>query len=182
MARLDTLLIIDLEATCWVAGKKPAGMHSEIIEIGICTFDLIEWKPKEKFQIVVTPLMSEVSEYCINLTGWTQKALEVQGVPLHTAVQFLQNEFESTKRVWASWGDYDRTMFEADSRRKGIAYPFGRKHFNLKTIFAIHNKLNRELGMSAALKLIGLPLEGIHHRGIDDAWNIGRILEWQGRF
>ena len=27
-----------------------------------------------------------------------------------------------------------------------------------------------------AYKLLNLPLEGIHHRGGDDAWNISRIL------
>ena len=30
--------------------------------------------------------------------------------------------------------------------------------------------------MSEALKRMGLPLEGIHHRGGDDAWNIAAIL------
>jgi len=182
MAKLDTLLIIDIEATCWEAGKKPPGMQSEIIEVGICTFDLRTWQPKEKFQIVVTPLMSEVSKFCTSLTSWTQKKLEAQGVPLHTAVQILQTEFASNKRVWASWGDYDRWMFEADCRRKGLSYPFNRKHINLKTIYAIHNSLPREVGMSTALTFSMLKLEGTHHIGMDDAWNIGRILEWQGRF
>jgi inhibitor of KinA sporulation pathway (predicted exonuclease) len=122
MAKLDTLLVIDIEATCWKAGEKPPGMHSEIIEIGICMFDLNTWKAKEKFQLVVVPLMSEVSRFCTQLTGWTQSALETQGVPLHTAVSLLQNEFNSSKRVWASWGDYDRWMFEADCRRKGLIW------------------------------------------------------------
>lgn len=182
MAKLDTMLVIDIECTCWEPGQKPPGMHSEIIEIGICLFDLINWEPTEKFQIVVIPLMSDVSKYCTDLTGWTLKALEEQGVALHTAVQLLQNEFDSSKRVWASWGDYDRWMFEADCRRKGLQYPFGKSHINLKTLFAIHNKLKRELGMAAALKHAGLTLEGKHHLGICDAWNIGRLLENQGRF
>jgi inhibitor of KinA sporulation pathway (predicted exonuclease) len=174
--------VIDIEATCWEAGKKPPGMQSEIIEVGICIFDLITWQAKEKFQLVIIPLMSEVSKFCTELTGWTQKTLEEQGVPLHAAVSLLQNEFNSSKRVWASWGDYDRWMFEADCRRKGLIYPFGRKHINLKTIYAIHNKLRKEIGMEAALTHSNLPLEGKHHCGMDDAWNIGRILENQGRF
>ena len=29
--------------------------------------------------------------------------------------------------------------------------------------------------MSEALKRMGLPLEGTHHRGGDDAWNIAAI-------
>lgn len=38
-----TLIIIDIEATCW---KKlpPPGQQSEIIEIGVCTYDLASGK------------------------------------------------------------------------------------------------------------------------------------------
>lgn len=36
--------------------------------------------------------------------------------------------------------------------------------------------LPREVGMAEALEILRLPLEGIHHRAHDDAWNIGRIL------
>jgi inhibitor of KinA sporulation pathway (predicted exonuclease) len=30
--------------------------------------------------------------------------------------------------------------------------------------------------MAQALEMLGLPLEGTHHRGDDDAWNIAGIL------
>ena len=30
--------------------------------------------------------------------------------------------------------------------------------------------------MEQALALLDLPLEGTHHRGVDDAWNTGLIL------
>ena len=30
--------------------------------------------------------------------------------------------------------------------------------------------------MDAALGMLGLPLEGTHHRGGDDAWNIAAVL------
>lgn len=38
-------------------------------------------------------------------------------------------------------------------------------------------RLDREVGMPEALDLLGLKLEGTHHRGIDDASNIAKILE-----
>ena len=31
-------------------------------------------------------------------------------------------------------------------------------------------------GIAEALKILDFPLEGIHHRGDDDAWNIARSL------
>jgi inhibitor of KinA sporulation pathway (predicted exonuclease) len=30
--------------------------------------------------------------------------------------------------------------------------------------------------MAGALERLGLPLEGTHHRAVDDAWNIAAIL------
>jgi inhibitor of KinA sporulation pathway (predicted exonuclease) len=32
------------------------------------------------------------------------------------------------------------------------------------------------VGLDEALRLVGLPLEGTHHRGGDDAWNIAALL------
>lgn len=41
---------------------------------------------------------------------------------------------------------------------------------------AVIYALPREVGMAQALELLDLPLEGTHHRGDDDAWNIAGIL------
>jgi len=32
--------------------------------------------------------------------------------------------------------------------------------------------------MSGALEMLNMPLEGTHHRGVDDAKNIAKILRW----
>ena len=40
MARkLDRILVVDVEATCW-EGDPPPGQTSEIIEIGLCVLDV----------------------------------------------------------------------------------------------------------------------------------------------
>ena len=49
-------------------------------------------------------------------------------------------------------------------------------HINVKSLLAIIYALPDEIGIAQALALLKLPLEGIHHRGGDDAWNIARIL------
>jgi inhibitor of KinA sporulation pathway (predicted exonuclease) len=41
---------------------------------------------------------------------------------------------------------------------------------------ALKERLSSEMGMDRALKYYGLELEGKHHRGSDDAWNISKIL------
>lgn len=180
--KYDTLLIIDVEATCWERGTAPPEQTNEVIEVGICVFDLSFWKPTEKDQIIVTPTQSDVSKYCTDLTGYTLPYLKAKGVSFHEACRQLRDKFESKTRVWGSWGDYDRVQFERECRRKDVIYPFSSTHFNLKALFSIHNQMKKGIGMKRALEKSKLRLEGLHHIGMDDAYNTGRILEAQGRF
>jgi inhibitor of KinA sporulation pathway (predicted exonuclease) len=46
----------------------------------------------------------------------------------------------------------------------------------VKSLFAIMHALPFEIGMAHALEHCGLPLDGRHHRGADDAWNIALLL------
>jgi len=57
-----------------------------------------------------------------------------------------------------------------------VSYPFSPSHINIKTLFALKMKLSHELGMADALEMLSIPLEGVHHRGVDDARNIAKIL------
>jgi inhibitor of KinA sporulation pathway (predicted exonuclease) len=68
------------------------------------------------------------------------------------------------------------------SRRGGEwhGYPFGPIHLNIKSLFATAIGHDRELGLDGAYEILGLTMEGRHHRGDDDAWNIAilcRILQ-----
>ncbi len=173
--KLDKLLIIDVEATCW-RGPPPPGEVNEIIEVGLCIFDLTLWEPLERFSIPVRPILSSCSIYCTELTGWTDEMLK-NAHSFSDACNVLTTVYNSKRRVWASWGDYDRLQFERDCNRKGVTYPFGTTHFNLKPMFSMYKKLKKGLGLKAALNYCGLTMEGTHHQGSWDAWNVGRILQ-----
>ena len=88
----------------------------------------------------------------------------------------LADEYKSRERLFASFGDYDAQQFERNCAAFGISYPFGPTHLNVKNLAAVAYGWSREVGMSEALKRAGLPLEGTHHRGGDDAWNIAGLL------
>jgi len=79
--------------------------------------------------------------------------------------------------LFCSWGAYDRGQFEQDAAHHGVSLPLGDRHLNLKAAFA-QSTSGRRCGMKGALRRVGLPLEGSHHRGIDDARNIARLLPW----
>jgi inhibitor of KinA sporulation pathway (predicted exonuclease) len=172
--KLDHIVVIDLEATCW-DDPPPAGEQSEIIEIGVCPLELSTGRRLGKRSILIKPTRSTVSDFCTRLTTLTADQL-AGGVTFTQACEVLRREYQSRERVWASFGDYDRTMFQKQCEATGVPYPFGPRHLNVKTLFAIARGLPHEIGMAEALALMGVPLEGTHHRGDDDAWNIAGIL------
>jgi inhibitor of KinA sporulation pathway (predicted exonuclease) len=172
--KLDQILVIDLEATCW-QGDPPQGQDSDIIEIGVCILEVATGRRLEKASIVVRPERSTVSEYCTTLTTLTQEEVD-QGISFREACILLQNRYSSKERLWASFGDYDRWMFERECQTHGVEYPFGQGHINVKSLFAVVENLDRELPLNGVMDRLGFPLEGHHHRGEDDAWNIARIL------
>lgn len=172
--KLDEILVIDIESTCW-KGASPEGQVSEIIEIGICVLDVKTLERTSKESILVKPVQSQISEFCTELTTITPAMVEKNGVDLKEACKILHTKYESQQRLWGSWGDYDRRQFQQNCSQRKIGYPFGTSHLNFKTLFALKHRLEREQGMGAALQMMGWPLEGVHHRGVDDAWNIARL-------
>jgi inhibitor of KinA sporulation pathway (predicted exonuclease) len=172
--KLDRILVIDLEATCW-EGEPLPGQDREIIEIGLCVLDVATGQRLENPSILVHPLHSSVSEYCTALTTLTQQDVE-HGISLREACLLLEQQYGSRKYIWASYGDYDRKQMRRECVAHGIDYPFGDRHINVKSLFAVVHNLRREVGLDRAMQMMGWPLEGTHHRGGDDAWNIARLL------
>ncbi|MFN2226369.1 MAG: exonuclease domain-containing protein [Anaerolineae bacterium] len=172
--RLDSIVVIDIESTCWPE-EPPPGQEAEIIEIGLCLLDIDTAWRTERRSILVRPEHSTVSDYCQSLTTLTQEDVD-GGVSLREACHILKEEYHADVRLWASYGDYDRKKFERECRAKGVAYPFGDAHLNVKNLFAVVQRLPRELPLHQALNLLGFPMEGTYHRGDADAWNIARLL------
>ncbi|WP_050493218.1 3'-5' exonuclease [Streptomyces sp. NRRL B-1381] len=174
------LNVVDVEATCW-DGQPPPGQVSEIIEIGLTVVDLRADERTARHRLLVRPSRSTVSPFCTELTGLTQAEVD-GGTSFADACRTLAAEHRTGLLPWASWGDYDRRQFTRQCRAAGVEYPFGQHHTNAKIAFTAAYGLRRRPGMAQALELAGLPLEGRHHRGDDDAWNIAAlVLELAGR-
>lgn len=180
----DHILVVDVEATCW---KKtpPPGEQMEIIEIGAVLLDVEKAVPHRKRSILVKPTNSSVSRFCTRLTTLTQAQLDEGGTSFAAGCAALEHEFQASQRLWMSWGDFDRRIFTEQCAAHGITYPFSDRYANLKHLFAGMMLNGRPVGMARALKMLNIPLEGTHHRGADDAWNItqllGHMIRQQGR-
>lgn len=169
------VLVIDLESTCWATKEEQGNKPNEIIEIGMAVVDIRNSKIVGTDSILVKPVYTEISEFCTKLTTITPEMAQ-DGVSLREAIAVIRQMHPNLKELtWASYGDYDRRQFERELCFKAIAYPFGPTHLNVKNLFALRHRC-REVGMDKALEMLNIPLEGTHHRGIDDAKNIAKIL------
>jgi len=165
---LDAINVIDVESTCWDTKIPPDKEISEIIEIGICSLDVKSLEIKNKKSVLLQPKESTISPFCTKLT-----------TTVFEQVCFdLRQEYLLEERVWASYGDYDRNMFQKQCSRLHIQYPFGSRHINIKTLIALTMAWDTEVGMDEALNRLELPLVGTHHRAGDDAANIAQILSF----
>lgn len=169
------LFIVDLEATCWDDRQKYTVDQMEIIEIG-CVLATPDGVVLDEFDTFVRPTREPVlSEFCTRLTSITQS--DVDSAPVYTeAMRQLDAWVNSRPGIWGSWGNYDYRQFVAIERRHPSQAAFLQMpHVNLKRPWK-KSTGHRRTGLRAAMAFHELAFEGRHHRGIDDARNIARLL------
>ncbi|MEL6403299.1 MAG: 3'-5' exonuclease [Chloroflexota bacterium] len=176
--RKDKIIVVDLEATCWEGFDAPEGQENEIIEIGVCLLD-----PKadpieitDKRSILVKPTESVVSEFCTQLTTITPELLDEKGITFDEACTILEKDYDSRNRIWVAWGGWDKRFMLKQCRRRGVRYPFNKKHANLKRVFSTH--YGQRMGLARSLSAVNIEQEGTAHRGVDDAYNSARLLQY----
>jgi inhibitor of KinA sporulation pathway (predicted exonuclease) len=170
------LLVVDLEATCWERRVHRAE-DMETIEIGALLVELAAPDaPPREFQAFVRPReRPELSAFCRELTGIRQADVDAALGFERVFPSFLEwiGALEGVR--FGSWGRYDRRQFETDCARHGLAYPFGDEHLNLKHWWSAKRGC-KPCGLSQAVVKSGLEFAGQHHRGLDDARNIWRVV------
>ena len=169
-------LVIDLEATCCDRGTIERE-ESEIIEIGAVMVDAGTLAAVDEFSTFVRPVRHHtLTGFCTNLTSIQQEDVD-QAPKLPEAFTKLVAWAEQyADHLFCSWGDYDRNQIGRECRNKQIDRPFAEGHWNLKQKFSEQLGTEQRFGMAAALEEVNLELRGTHHRGIDDARNIARLL------
>jgi inhibitor of KinA sporulation pathway (predicted exonuclease) len=171
-------LLIDVEATCSNDDSIPRH-EMEIIELGAVMVEASSLDVIETFQSFVRPQRHP------RLTPWCRELTTIRQIEVDTAQPFPQvlGSFSRWLRgyhqaLFCSWGEYDRIQLQRDCRWHRVAYPLGERHRNLKTAFASRQKLDRPIGLTAALRHTRQPFQGTLHRALDDALNMARLLPW----
>jgi inhibitor of KinA sporulation pathway (predicted exonuclease) len=151
----------------------------ETIEIGALLCDAATLAPLRELQAFVRPVRHRVlTPFCTQLTTITQADVDPAG-RFPDAMARLAAFCEGTSPLFCSWGAYDRGQLERDARFHGLALPrVLARHLNLKEAFSRRLGEARRYGTGQALRRVGLTFSGTHHRAIDDARNIARLLPW----
>lgn len=172
----EHLLVVDLEATCSKDGSIPRE-EMETIEFGAVLVHLPSLRTLREYSIFIRPRVHPVlTPFCLELTKITQAQVDA-GIRFEELGPRLAQDLAPYRLslAWGSWGFYDRNQLERDAERWRVSSPLaGIPHFNLKTLFV--GGRTKGYGILNALRKIGLSFEGVHHRGIDDAKNIVRLL------
>ena len=171
-------LVLDLEATC--SDKKEISREEmEIIEIGAVMVEAKNLDIVSKFQTFIKPVRHPIlTQFCTKLTSITQE--QVHEAPKYPEAidNFKAWLYQYPNFIFGSWGNYDYKQFQKDSNFHQLPYPIESQHINLKQLFSTNQNLTRRYGMAQALELAKIKLEGTHHRGIDDARNIAKLLPY----
>ena len=171
------ILVIDLEATCADDGSiTPEQM--EVIELG-AAWATPAGEVIDTLQRFVRPTeRPTLTPFCRSLTHIEQASIDTAPSWPTVAAELAEFARLHAGQYWGSWGAYDRRQIERESARHGLADPLaGLAHQNLKAAFAKRRKI-KQVGMATALQIVGLELEGEHHRALADARNIARLLPW----
>lgn len=175
---IKNIIVVDLEATC-DRGRQLPRSEMEIIEIGAVVADVSSGVSSSEFQCFVRPVRHpQLTPFCEELTSISQR--DVDGAaPFPEAILGLVAWSQSLQLdVYASWGMFDQTQMKRDCRFHQTPFPLPSRHLNLKQLFSKALGTRRSYGMAGALRLVGLDLQGTHHRGLDDARNIARLLPY----
>lgn len=178
LSRYGRFAVVDLEATCADDDTIPPA-KMETIEIGAVVVEAADFAVAGEFQAFVRPLRNPVlTAFCTDLTGITQDMVASAETFFSAFGAFdAWIKAHAAGAAFCSWGAYDRRQLQQDCAMHGLAYGLP-PHANLKDLFSVRQGRKKRFRMARALGLCGIELAGRHHRALDDARNIARLLPW----
>lgn len=171
----DKIVVIDIEATCWINGEIPVNQSREIIEIGICKLNMSNGNIEDKRSYFIKPYQSEISDYCTQLTGITAEKLEKEGISFQEACSNIKNRYNSLHRTYCGYGGFDKSIMESQCKELGAKFPFSETYLDLKVIVSLMSG-EKPVGLVKELEARNMTFEGNAHNGADDAYNTAKLL------
>lgn len=176
-------IVFDLEATCWL-GRPPKGVN-EIIEIGAIKVNRYGEVVSE-FNKFVKPIVNPVlSGFCKRLTSISQENVNQARTFDRVMNAFKDWVFEDgDEYTLCSWGRFDKQLLINDCVLHKLEHDWLEYHIDTKEQYHRFKKMSKHGGLKATVKKEGFEFDGVPHRAISDAVNLGKIFikyleEWQ---
>lgn len=174
-----TVIVVDLEATCWYPRKDSGNQEQEIIAVGAARLELEgrDYRVTPLECVYVQPQESTISDFCTQLTGITQEFLDKNGTDLMDAMERIREHLKGpgVSYSWASFGLDDKLFLQKQCARFGVPFPFSQHHYDIQGLLQVIRG-DRKMGLSKSLSSFGLNFEGTHHNAMDDAVNAARVF------
>lgn len=181
-----TILVVDVEATCWPDEQPDLRNRqreiSEIIEIGAVRLRGDDLEFDGEYQSFILPITyPALSAFCSELTSITQA--DVDAAPTFPEawarfVEWFADDLPSV--VMASWSAYDHVLFARQCAEHGLPAPPW-EHLDVKEEYGqwtfVRDGRRERSRLGVALERIGVPQEGRAHRAIVDARNTAALLQ-----
>lgn len=171
------VLFVDTEATCWGdKTREEQQKDREIIEIGIVKVDVTKNEIVDKEYYVIKNIKSDVSDYCVELTGISQELIDKEGISLQKAMKEIKQRFGSKNKTWFTWGSFDYNFIKGQCEKQNAEFIFTDNIINLADLYAMFSGLSRSRGMKKAMNRLNIEMEGQQHRALPDAIATARIF------
>uniref|UniRef100_A0A0R3VU45 Exonuclease domain-containing protein n=1 Tax=Taenia asiatica TaxID=60517 RepID=A0A0R3VU45_TAEAS len=190
---IGSFMVLDFEATCFDRGRV---QHQEIIEFPVLLLEAQSCREIDCFHRYVRPVIHpQLSDYCTRLTGIIQDMVDSQPTFPTIMKEFedwVNSHFPTDKEkvafAFVTCGDWDlRFMLPHQASLSNCQVPpYCRRWINVKkasasscSILAYAEYTGKHVdGIVPMLKNVGIPHEGRLHSGIDDCYNIAKILRF----
>ena len=150
----NLVLLTSIRTTCEHYSQSVG--QKEIIEIG---FGLVDKTTGQKYEPLSLFIKSKanISKYCSDLTGITQKDIE-EGVSFDEALfYFLENYEPKQYSAWATYGNFTKDVLFNKLKSANSKWRPKASHINVQREFAVSvMKSEIAYGMKGALAHIGL--------------------------
>ena len=167
------VVCFDLEMCCWETAEETGKKTGEIIEIGLSKINLDKGEIIKRGQYYVKPEHDDISPFCHELTGITNKIIRKQGRPLELVLKSMVSNFGGQNAVYAAWGHDDLVLLN-ECNEKGLVMPF-KNYLNLALIDRVKNRRKTKVSQVDAMKEHGIKFEGKAHSGYVDAYNLSKL-------
>lgn len=179
--RLDRVLLMDLEFTCWEDSLRTSWADPrrppEVLEIGLAAYSFAREELVDSFSAVVRPRINPaLSPYCRELLALTQA--EVDAAPplgqVLVDVRTWEARLGPGTPPTCGWGTIDRRFLTQDAERAGAADPFaGRPHADLRRFFAaLFHHPTPAIERDEVRRRGGLPDNRGRHRALPDTLDL----------